>query len=151
MGRLFGYLLLAITLAGFPLVIWAGGFFAWRAYTLAMHGQEMRAEVLCLDRVSGGKGKTFWYDLEIDGRKETFELAHSLPVGATIEVLRYGDTIAVGNSESTILEIYSNLIGGPVLATLFAAVWAFMLVMGPKTVLEIFQQREKFVSAYGRR
>jgi hypothetical protein len=151
MRRPLGYACLAAAGAGLALLVWAGGYFAWQAYTLTTFGQESRADVVGLDHVTGGRGRRYSYVLQIDGQQGVFEFAHPLPVGSTISVLRYRDSISVGTSESTALQIYATVAGGPVLAALFAAALLLAVVAGPKAVLEIVRRRERFLSTFERR
>lgn len=96
-------------------------------------------------------GTTFYYTIEIDGLRMTKGFRVQLPVGRAISVLvipERPDEITPGSGSSSLFEIFSNYIGGHVVAILVLAMYAFMLVATPWLVIKVWPVRREVLDDF---
>jgi hypothetical protein len=152
MKKVLNGIIYAMILAGFPLLAWSGYSLATDTYALWTRGVEKHASVLSLDGGFTGRGgsSTFYYTIEMDGRKTHQEFRRRLRVGDTISLLVIpGEpgTVALGNRASSPFSIFSSSVGDDLTAVLVLAMFAFMIVATPSTLWWLFIKGRKAIFA----
>jgi hypothetical protein len=135
-----------IILAGYPLLAWLAYDLGANTYRLARHGVEKEALVTSLARTSvGGKGgATYYYNFKIDGVTSQHGFRTRLPVGHTVSVLTLPgdpDTIELGTRDSSLFELWSAQLGGPLMGFLALILFPFVLITAPRTLRALCVQR----------
>ena len=95
---------------------------------------------------------TFYYDIELDGKraKEAFSLR--LPIGKYISVLTlpgHPDVVELGDKQSSLFAIFSNQLGSTMMGLLALSMFCFMIVMAPKSFLQLWKERPHFLGGPG--
>ena len=144
-----GFMWLLI-LSGFPLLAWSGYYLASETYAFWRHGVEKSALVVALDRISTAPkgGTTFYYKIEVDGRRMLKPFRVRLPEGKNISVLVLPDdpdNVMPGTRNSSLFEIFSASIGGDLLAVLVLCMFAFMLLAGPQALVAVIKLRREII------
>jgi len=137
---------------GFILVpICAEGYLLWNTYTYWKHGVEKEARVIALDHLSGTSksGTSYYYLIEIEGRrtKESFSL--ELPVGQSVPVLVLPgdpDSIALGSKRSSPLDLLAYAIGGRTLAILALGILTLLVLASPYTLRNLLRYIRKLMA-----
>lgn len=138
-------------LSGFPLLAWVGYFCVSETYGFWRHGVEKNALVVALDhtRRSARSGSaTYYYEIEIDGRRTINEFHVCLPVGKSVSMLvlpTESDAVVPGTRYSNPFEIFSNLMGGDFMAVLIIGMLGFMAWTGPKALVEWIGKRKEII------
>jgi hypothetical protein len=148
MRRIWNGFIWLLLLAGFPLLAWAGISMAWETYSFWRYGVEKSAHVVALDHTSsaGKGGTTFYYAIEMDGRKSVESFRVRLPVGGDIGVLTLPDDptrLTPGTRRSSAFEIFAYSIGGPVMAVLVITMYVFLIFAGPKALVAVIKLRRE--------
>ena len=116
MKYLWNWFLYLFILAGFPILLWAGYTLSVDTYSYWKHGIEKEADVINSDHTSRSKSSTTnYYELEIDNQRKIVGFSYRLPIGKTITVLTLPnkpDKVTLGNSKSSLFELFSNSMGG---------------------------------------
>lgn len=138
-------------LAGFPLLVWAGFGLASETYAFWRYGIEKTAHVVALDHTSRTQkgGSTFYYIVEIEGRRLVKDFRVRLPEGGDVAVLSLPedpDNVTLGNSKSSPFEIFSYSIGGNVMAALVLAMFCFLIWAGPMAFVAWIKARREIIN-----
>jgi hypothetical protein len=140
--------------AGYLLLTWAACYIGKSTYMLWRHGVEERVLVVSLAGTSPTYrgATTFYYDIELDGKraKEAFSLR--LPIGKYISVLTlpgHPDVVELGDKQSSLFAIFSNQLGSTMMGLLALSMFCFMIVMAPKSFLQLWKERPHFLGGPG--
>lgn len=136
--------------AGYAFVLWAACYLGESTYMLWKYGVQETAHVLSLNHISSGTSTgtrnfyTYYYNIEINGKTQQSGFSVRLPIGADVKVLdvpSHPDFLDVGTRKSSLFELWSVQLGGPIIGALALAMFAFMIVMAPKNFRMLWSQR----------
>ena len=143
----FGWLLFV---AGYVVVLWAGCYLSESAYMLWKYGVQKTAYVLSLNHVSSGTSTgtmnfyTYYYNIEIDGKTQQSGFSVQLPIGAYVNVLDvpgHPNFLDIGTRKSSLFELWSAQLGGPIVGSLALAMFTFLILAAPKNFRMLWAQR----------
>ena len=143
-----GFRFLLLFTAFILVPIGAEGYLLWNTYTFWKHGVEKEARVIALDHQSGTSksGTSYYYLIEIEGRrmKESFSLA--LPVGQSVPVLVLPgdpDSITLGSKRSSPLDLLAYTLGDRTLALLALGILTLLVLASPYTLRNLLRYIRK--------
>jgi hypothetical protein len=137
--------------AGAVLLAWVAFRLASETYAFSRYGVEKTAHVLALDHVSRSTkgGNTFYYFLEMDGRRFVKDFRGRLPEGRSVSVLSLPHDptqVILGTNKSSTFDIFSGLIGGHVMAVLAILLYGLLAWAGPSALVEWFRKRRQIIN-----
>jgi hypothetical protein len=136
-------------MSGFPILAWAGLSLAHDTYAFWRYGVEKNARVVALDHTSRTKGgTTFYYLIEVDGRRFVKDFRVRLPEGNDISVLALPEDpeqVTIGNRNTNAFEIFAYSIGGDVMAVLVLVMFCLMIWFGPRTFVALLKARRQMI------
>jgi hypothetical protein len=135
---------------GYLLLTWAACYLGNSTYMLWKHGVEERVLVVSLAETSSTYrgGTTFYYNIELGGKRMEKAFPLQLPIGKYISVLTLPgspDVVELGDKESSLFAIFSNQLGGTVIGLLVLSMFCFMIVMAPKSFRQLWEERPSFL------
>lgn len=148
LGNLFAYL---VILSSFPFIWWLIYYSASQTFMFWQHGVEKQATVVALDHTSSStkSGFAFHYTLNIEGRTLVKGFRHQLPIASSISVLVLSDQpnedeVVVGTKNTSVFALFSNVVGGNILALIFLVVFAPLAVATPFLLATVLKGRKRF-------
>jgi hypothetical protein len=138
-------------LFGFVVLIWAGIQDARDTYSFSRYGVEKSAHVVTLDHTNRSRhSTTFYYVIEIEGRRSTHGFPVRLAVGSDVTLLTLPDNpdkVRLGNENSSAFEIFTGSIGTKAMAVLIMGLYAFMAVAIPITLVFWIKYRKQILDS----
>ena len=150
MRTIWNYLIFMITLAGFPILLWAASHLISKSYIFWKEGKEKPALVLEHVSTSAGYRKvtSFKYRIQIDGTERMSTFYIRLPVGSYVNVLTHPshpDELIPAREKDSWFHIYSLLFGSKVMGVLTLGTFIFMAIFGPFALKELLKNRNKIL------
>lgn len=136
--------------AGYVGLAWAFVYLSESTYMLSTYGVEKTAHILALDHVSSlpRSGITYYYEIEINGVTQQRGFRVRLPVDKNVPVLDvpgHPDFLDVGTRKSSLFELWSIQLGGPLSGILVLVMFVVMAVTAPKNFRMLWRQRPTFL------
>jgi hypothetical protein len=151
MRKIWNYIIFALILAGFPLLLWAGIHLSSMSLAFWREGKEENVRVVQHVSTSAGYRQTtsFTYRIEKNGKENEYDFSVRLPVGKNITVLThpsYPDDLIPATREDSWFHLYSLQFGSKLMGAMTLGMFLFMLICGPGTLRMLIKNRNKILN-----